>query len=96
MAIVAPSAWQVATWGHALADLPPATGPRHQRRPATLGHQAAAKRWRQPSFPQLQTSLDSFLEFYTFQHPHRGYRTKGRVPAEIFWGVIRERRHEEA
>ena len=30
-----------------------------------------------------------------FQRPHRGYRTKGRVPAVIFWGVVRERRHEE-
>jgi len=45
---------------------------------------------------QLQTSLESFLEFYNFQRPHRGYRTKGRVPAEIFWGAVREQRHEEA
>jgi len=44
---------------------------------------------------QLQASLDSFLAFYNFQRPHRGYRTKGRVPAEIFWGAVRERRHEE-
>jgi transposase InsO family protein len=44
---------------------------------------------------QLQASLDSFLDFYNFRRPHRGYRTKGRVPAEIFWGVVRERRHEE-
>ena len=44
---------------------------------------------------QLQASLDSFLEFYNFQRPHRGYRTKGRTPATIFWGAVRERRHEE-
>jgi transposase InsO family protein len=45
---------------------------------------------------QLQVSLDSFLQFYNFRRPHRGYRTKGRVPAEIFWGAVRDRRHEEA
>ena len=37
---------------------------------------------------QLQASLDSFLQFYNFERPHQGYRTKGRVPAEIFWGAI--------
>ena len=45
---------------------------------------------------QLQVSLESFLEFYNFQRPHQGYRTKGRTPAEIFWGAVREHRHEEA
>ena len=44
---------------------------------------------------QLQTSLASFIEFYNFQRPHQGYRTKGRTPSEIFWGAVRERRHEE-
>jgi len=44
---------------------------------------------------QLQTSLDSFLHFYNFDRPHQGYRTKGRTPSEIFWGAVRERRHEE-
>jgi len=44
---------------------------------------------------QLQTSLASFLEFYNFQRPHQGYRTRGRTPAEIFWGAAREQRHEE-
>jgi len=33
---------------------------------------------------QLQTSLDSFLQFYNFERPHQGYRTKGRPPAEVF------------
>jgi transposase InsO family protein len=44
---------------------------------------------------QLQTSLASFIEFYNFRRPHQGYRTKGRTPAEIFWGAVREHRHEE-
>jgi len=44
---------------------------------------------------QLQASLESFLEFYNFQRPHQGYRTKGRTPPEIFWGAVRERRHGE-
>jgi len=37
---------------------------------------------------QLQASLDSFLRFYNFERPHQGYRTKGRVPAEILWGAV--------
>ena len=45
---------------------------------------------------QLQASLASFLEFYNFHRPHQGYRTKGRTPAEIFWGAVREQHHEEA
>ena len=45
---------------------------------------------------QLQVSLDAFLHFYNFERPHRGYRTKGRTPAKIFWVAVRERRHEEA
>ena len=45
---------------------------------------------------QLQSSLASFIEFYNFKRPHQGYRTKGRTPSEIFWGAVREQRHEEA
>jgi len=45
---------------------------------------------------QLQSSLASFLEFYNFERPHQGYRTKGRTPAEIFWGAVREQRGKEA
>ena len=37
---------------------------------------------------QLQASLDGFLQFYNFERPHQGYRTKGRTPAEVFWGAI--------
>jgi len=37
---------------------------------------------------QLQASLDGFLRFYNFERPHQGYRTKGRIPAEIFWGAV--------
>jgi transposase InsO family protein len=37
---------------------------------------------------QLQTSLDGFLEFYNFRRAHQGYRTKGRTPAEVFWGAV--------
>jgi transposase InsO family protein len=44
---------------------------------------------------QLQASLDGFLHFYNFERPHQGYRTKGRTPAEVFWGAVREQRHEE-
>ena len=44
---------------------------------------------------QLQTSLDSFLQFYNFERPHQGYRTKGRTPAEVFWGAIRHEVRQE-
>jgi hypothetical protein len=33
---------------------------------------------------ELQTSLDSFLVLSNVQRPHRGCRTKGRNPAEVF------------
>jgi transposase InsO family protein len=39
---------------------------------------------------QLQASLDGFLQFYNFERPHHGYRTKGRTPAELFWGAVRQ------
>jgi transposase InsO family protein len=35
---------------------------------------------------QLQDSLDGFLRFYNFKRNHRGYRTKGAVPAQLFFG----------
>ena len=44
---------------------------------------------------QLQASLDAFLQFYNFERPSQGYRTKGRTPSELFWGAVREQRHEE-
>lgn len=36
---------------------------------------------------QLERSLQAFLEFYNHQRPHQGYRTRGRTPAQIFWGA---------
>ena len=44
---------------------------------------------------QLQASLDGFLQFYNFERPHQGYRTRGRTPSEIFWGAVRAQPHEE-
>lgn len=44
---------------------------------------------------QLQESLRSFLRFYNFERPHQGYRTKGRTPAEIFWGAVGKQHYEE-
>jgi transposase InsO family protein len=45
---------------------------------------------------QLQASLDGFLQFYNFDRPHQGYRTKGRTPAEVFWGAINSEVRQEA
>ena len=33
----------------------------------------------------IDADLQAFLRFYNFERPHRGYRTKGRTPASIFF-----------
>lgn len=33
----------------------------------------------------IDADLQAWLRFYNFERPHRGYRTKGRRPAEIFY-----------
>ncbi len=33
----------------------------------------------------IDADLQAFLRFYNFERPHRGYRTRGRVPASIFF-----------
>ena len=35
----------------------------------------------------MQRSLDDFMKFYNEQRPHHGYRVRGRLPAELFFGV---------
>jgi len=35
---------------------------------------------------QLQDSLNGFVQFYNHRRPHRGYRLKGAVPAQLFFG----------
>ena len=40
---------------------------------------------------QLEASLQAFLRFYNHERPHRGYRTRGRTPGELVWGVTDER-----
>ena len=35
--------------------------------------------------PADLADLQAFLRFYDFERPHRGYRTKGRTPASIFF-----------
>ncbi len=36
---------------------------------------------------QLDRSLQSYLRLYNHDRPHRGYRTRGRTPAQIVWGA---------
>jgi len=36
---------------------------------------------------QLERSMQSYLRFYNYERPHRGYRTRGRTPAQIVWGA---------
>ncbi len=33
----------------------------------------------------IDADLQAWMRFYNFERPHRGYRTKGRRPAEIFY-----------
>jgi transposase InsO family protein len=40
---------------------------------------------------QLNRSLQSYLRLYNHDRPHRGYRTRGRTPAQIVWGALDER-----
>lgn len=36
---------------------------------------------------QLDRSLAGYLRFYNDERTHRGYRTRGRTPSQIFWGA---------
>jgi transposase InsO family protein len=49
-------------------------------------HYRSAFRYRfYTSAPDIDADLQAWLRFYNFERPHRGYRTKGRRPAEIFY-----------
>lgn len=49
-------------------------------------HYRTAFRYRfYTSTDDIDADLQAFLRFYNFERPHRGYRTKGRRPAEIFY-----------
>ena len=37
------------------------------------------------SAADVDADLQAWLRFYNFERPHRGYRTRGRRPAEIFY-----------
>lgn len=43
----------------------------------------------------LQAALDRYLEFSNHRRPHLGYRTRGRLPADLFWGTIGRSHHDE-
>lgn len=42
------------------------------------------------SADDIDADLQAWLRFYNFERPHRGYRTKGRRPAEIFYASCPE------
>ena len=49
-------------------------------------HYRVAFRYRYyTSASTIDADLQAFLRFYNFERPHRGYRTKGRTPASIFF-----------
>ncbi len=49
-------------------------------------HYRSAFRYRfYTSARDIDADLQAWMRFYNFERPHRGYRTKGRRPAEIFY-----------
>lgn len=44
---------------------------------------------------QLERSLAGFLRYYNDDRTHRGYRTRGRTPSDIFWGAVGQSRSRE-
>lgn len=53
---------------------------------------------RRPFFTRLRhlrATLDRYLEFCNDRRPNLGYRTRGQLPADLFWGAIGRSRHGE-
>lgn len=49
-------------------------------------HYRTAFRYRfYTSAGDIDADLQAWLRFYDFERPHRGYRTRGRGPAEMFY-----------
>ena len=49
-------------------------------------HYRVAFRYRYyTSITTIDADLGAFLRFYNYERPHRGYRTRGRTPASIFF-----------
>jgi transposase InsO family protein len=73
------------------------TKPRHawtngfvERLQGTILHEHWRVEFRRRYFTRLahlETSLQSYLRFYNHERTHRGYRTRGRTPGELVWGV---------
>ncbi|WP_092487479.1 IS481 family transposase [Desulfoscipio geothermicus] len=47
--------------------------------------QVALRRKKYTSIEELQLDLDQYLRYYNWQRPHRGRRTRGRTPAQVFF-----------
>ena len=73
------------------------TTPRHaftngfvERLQQTILHEHWRVEFRRRYFTKaapLETSLQSYLRLYNHERAHRGYRTRGRTPAQIVWGA---------
>lgn len=74
------------------------TKPRHawtngfvERLQGTILHEHWRIQFRRQYFTNraaMQRTLDAFMKFYNEQRPHQGYRLRGRVPADLFWGAV--------
>ena len=73
------------------------TKPRHaftngfvERLQGTILHEHWRVEFRRRYFTsakQLEVSLQSYLRLYNYERANRGYRTRGRTPAQIVWGA---------
>lgn len=59
-------------------------------------YQKALQEKRYGSVAELQKDLDEFLVQYNFKRPHQGRRTKGKPPAQLFFGPTRQKALEAA
>jgi transposase InsO family protein len=73
------------------------TKPRHawtngfvERLQGTILHEHWRIQFRRQYFTTrtaMQRTLEAFMMFYNEERPHQGYRLRGRVPADLFWGA---------
>ena len=61
---------------------------RPPRAPRTVTLQAARQAPGARRSKQVPIHSDGFLHFDNHQRLHRGYRTKGRIPATFFMGAV--------
>ena len=70
-----------------------------QRLQGTILHEHWRIQFRRQYFTNrlaMQRTLDAFMTFYNEQRRHQGYRLRGGVPADLFWGTVAARSHHDS